>query len=166
MMNLGLFEFKFKKKRRERGLAGRALASRPTAEAGPACLHARRPLARTRAPTAPGHASRVAAMRRRDRRAAPPACPVPTGPAPPSRPLSEPRSAFPSLSSLLHRPDSSARARLHHRAPCLAGVSSPGHPSSPSTAPSRPELCLHLTHPLLASVHLGKPSPAVNRSPE
>ena len=61
---------------------------------------------------------------------------------------------------------SRARSELRHRASRLAGVSSPGHHSSWPAATSCPEHRLHLTYPVLASVHLGKLSPAVNRSPE
>ena len=57
-----------------------------------------------------------------------------------------------SLSSRVH-----ASARLHHRPhQRLAGVGRSGRSSSPSTAPSRPVLLLHLVHPVLAPYHRGK----------
>ena len=52
---------------------------------------------------------------------------------------------------------SSARARLQHRPhQRLAGFGRSGHSSSPSTAPSRPVLLLHLMHPVLAPYRRGK----------
>ena len=60
-----------------------------------------------------------------------------------------------------------ARTRLRHRPhQRLAGVSRSGRSSSPELAPSSPLLRFAISKLVLASVHLGKLSPVVNRSSE
>ena len=126
----------------------------------------RRPFAAPTLRPASERARLVAAMRRRVRRAAPPA--YPSRPSPRCLQGSASRTLAPH--SPLHFALSSASASSSRStlAPprAIAGVGRFGHSSSPGLALSCPEHRIHLTHPVLTSVRRGKSSPAGNPSPE
>ena len=151
-----------KKKRISFRLTGRRSASRPTTEASlarvPACRAPRHPSPApfpcsplAHAPTAAEHARRVAAMRRRRRRASQPAFVCSYAPAYTCRPRCAPLHSIPPALSLSRARFSSRAQQARHRAP----PHPPGKfatPPPPRLAIERQQLCLALRHLVLAIV--------------
>ena len=108
------------------------------------------PLTRARSPTAPEHASRVAAMRRRDRHAASPACPVPVAPATPR--------------ARLHLPDRAVLPTRLSTSPVVAQQQQlPRTQASSATARASPELAIPATTAHRQPLHLNLSTSSTSR---